>query len=182
VGEEAWLGQAPDAALARHLRRTLAAVRFRRGFKGIPACALPKEQWSVALPALRQLGRALAAINPAPSAAKPPPPRPSARAPRSPCRRWTAAEDALLGRMSDVEAARRLGRAVHSVRHRRLCLGRLKPPPTPPWTAEEDALLGTLPDRELARKLNRSAQAVAARRQHRGIAPVSTRASRKTPR
>ncbi len=44
-------------------------------------------------------------------------------------RGWSAAEDALLGRLRDVEVARKLGRTVVSVQVRRFKLGIPKPDP-----------------------------------------------------
>lgn len=61
---------------------------------------------------------------------------------------WTEEEDALIDTMPDSELAVKLGVTGHTVRSRRVKLG--KPnrwTQAREWTAEEDALLGKMPDR-----------------------------------
>ena len=83
---------------------------------------------------------------------------------------WTLQEQALLGKMSDAEVARRVGRTFCAVRNHRNRLGIPNfAHPSQRWTPEEVALLGTLPDRLLARKLRRTRLAVARRRSKLGI-------------
>ena len=91
--------------------------------------------------------------------------------PRAP--EWTLQEQALLGKMPDAEAARRLGRTFVAIRLQRSRLGipnygyparRFRQ-----WTSEELALLGTMPDRLLARKLRRTRISVTDRRSKLGI-------------
>ena len=82
-------------------------------------------------------------------------------------RPWQPREDALLGTASDVEIARRLGRTVANVSHRRHRLG--IPSHGHRWTPEADALLGRMPDQKLGRRLGCTAKAVARRRERLGI-------------
>src|SRR5438876_4658211 len=88
--------------------------------------------------------------------------------PRAP--EWTLQEQALLGKMPDAEAAKRLGRTIVAIRVRRQ---RLNIPnfgqPFKRWTSAEMALLGTMPDRVLARKLRRTRIAVTGKREQMGI-------------
>src|SRR5437867_4396705 len=88
--------------------------------------------------------------------------------PRAP--EWTLQEQALLGKMPDAEAAKRLGRTIVAIRVRRQ---RLNIPnfgqPFKRWTSAELALLGTMPDRLLARKLRRTRIAVTGKREQMGI-------------
>jgi len=85
-------------------------------------------------------------------------------------KQWTEEKDALLGKHPDREIARRLGRSVNSVEHRRTRLAiRLTDRAPRPWTPQEDALLGTLSDRLVAQKLGRTMKAVQSRRLSKGI-------------
>jgi hypothetical protein len=94
---------------------------------------------------------------------------------------WTARERALLGRVTDTEAARRLNRTLESVISMRRKLGiaarrsnyqpliKGRPPGNRKralWLEEEDALLGTMSDEKLAKKLGRPASTVTGRRQN----------------
>src|SRR5688572_4165134 len=83
----------------------------------------------------------------------------------SPVRRWTPAEDALLGRMRDEEVAARTGHPRSGVIQRRQKLGiPLRVRQKPLWTRIEDALLGSRPDHEIARRLQRPLKSVQGRR------------------
>jgi len=79
--------------------------------------------------------------------------------------RYTPEEDALLGTMSDREAAKLMGRSWIAVQGRR---NKLKIPKFDAklhqWTADEDALLGTMTDGALAARLGLTLSAVAHRR------------------
>jgi hypothetical protein len=78
---------------------------------------------------------------------------------------WTLQEQAILGKMPDAEAAKRLGRTFNAVRLRRSRLGIPNfGNPVRFWTPEELALLGTMPDRLLARKIRRTTIAITCRR------------------
>jgi hypothetical protein len=63
----------------------------------------------------------------------------------------------------DEEVARRIGRTVHAVRLRRICLG-IPDPGGHGWTAAEVALLGVAPDAERAGKIGRTPGAVTQKR------------------
>jgi len=85
-------------------------------------------------------------------------------------RLWSPEEEAILGQVSDAEAARQLGRTESAVHHHRIRLGRLlSDVEQRPWSAEETALLGTEPDAVIASKLNRTAHAVGRKRRQQGI-------------
>jgi excisionase family DNA binding protein len=96
-----------------------------------------------------------------------------------PGKAWSQPEDALLGTVSDSEAAARLGRSYNEVRWRRLKLGKGAPsnpmPPRHVFTPEEDALLGTMSDRALAKMLGHSRSIVIHRRKKLGISTFSVR-------
>jgi hypothetical protein len=96
-------------------------------------------------------------------------------------RRWTPAEDALLGTMPDPEVAQALQRTALGVRKRRRLLGvpPFADPAMRPWPAEEEKLLGTMPDAQLAHRLGRSTTAVKQRRKKRGIPIFGGRTSRR---
>jgi hypothetical protein len=80
---------------------------------------------------------------------------------------WRAEDDALLGAVSDQEAARRLGRSNSCVKARRVRLGIASC--CRRWTPAEDAGLGKVPDETLARRLGRTVEAVQTRREQLGI-------------
>ncbi|MBI1178465.1 hypothetical protein GC207_13605 [bacterium] len=173
--EDSLLGRLPDVVLSRQLNRTLAAVRFRRLDKKIPTCGCPPDQLPSAIAKLRGV---LCRVQAEKQKARALPSIPVGRFRRSgrdsrprKLRWWTAAEDKLLGTLSDGELARRLGRSTISVMRRRLRLGILLPVQSRLWTLEEDALVGAMPDRELAHKLNRTPAAVKIRRQRKGLPP-----------
>jgi hypothetical protein len=81
-------------------------------------------------------------------------------------KRWSDAEDQLLGTKSDRALARKLGRSVAAVKgrrhHKRIRF--LKP-----WRPEDDKILGTRPDSQIARLLGRPAYTVGWRRRKLGI-------------
>jgi len=73
----------------------------------------------------------------------------------------------MLGKASDAQVARRLGRSVTSVKARRLRLGIASSRQR--WTPEQDELLSKYPDKTLARRLGRTVKEVQARRERLGI-------------
>src|SRR5437667_8890369 len=80
-------------------------------------------------------------------------------------RRWTRAEERLLGTKPDAEVAALLGRTRFAVQLRRHSLGiPARYEDRSAWSPEEDKLVGTLPDTEVARILGRSIGSVKARR------------------
>lgn len=81
---------------------------------------------------------------------------------------WTLEEDRLLGTKPDQVLARKFGRPVSAVRHRRWKKRiRVKKD----WRPEDDKILGTRKDREVALLLGRSQTNVAWRRKKLGIPP-----------
>ena len=91
-------------------------------------------------------------------------------------REWTPREDAMLGRISDVEVSSLTGRPLLGVRSRRLRLGIAAHAADRPfgwqrWTPEEDAVLGTAPDHVVAEALGRTTDAISMRRRYKGIDP-----------
>jgi hypothetical protein len=86
--------------------------------------------------------------------------------------RWTKADIALLGKMTDEEVGRRTGRTVEGVRQKREGLGIPSPSEDRKvrWRPEEVAVLGTVPDKEAARRLGRSLRSVRLKRFKLGIA------------
>jgi hypothetical protein len=82
---------------------------------------------------------------------------------------WTLEEDRLLGTKPDQVLAKKFGRPVGAVRHRRwkkrIRLLRK------PWRPEDDKILGTRRDREVALLLGRSLGNVSWRRKKLGIPP-----------
>ena len=83
---------------------------------------------------------------------------------------WTAAEERLLGTVSDQDLAQRLGRSLRAISLRRHQLhipkfqsGRR------PWTRAEEELLGTMPDRRFAQRFKRSVRSVIVRRCEKAI-------------
>src|SRR5580765_1522643 len=98
-------------------------------------------------------------------------------------RKWTAAEDAQLGKLPDPEVARRIGLTPLSIFRRRTKLGipAYKPPiPNPrkkvaprakskPWTFAEVSLLGTDTDRAIGARLGLTREAGQKERRLRGI-------------
>jgi len=87
---------------------------------------------------------------------------------------WTQEDDALLGRFTDAEIARRTGRSNSAVWLRRKQLGIPRVPKANyrPWTTAGIALLGTMPDKELAARFGHSVGSTKAKRLTLGIAAV----------
>ena len=139
--EEALLGSKPDDQLARAFGRTVVAVEARRIQLGRPKPDAAFKVVKVIASGARR-GQAANTVNAKPGAVY--------------CT-WTAEEDALLGKFTDQEVARKLRYPVTRVRRRRRLLGLPSNNPNHRhWTKEEIALLGTGPDREVAQLVNRS--------------------------
>jgi hypothetical protein len=152
--EDAMLGSKPDAELARLFGRTALAVAARRIALGRPKLEARFKVIKVLAPAAR---------------GKPPANMAYAKPGARYCT-WTPEEDALLGKFTDQEVARKLGHAVARVRRRRHLLG--LPSNNPKhrhWTKEEIASIGTRPDREVAQLVNRSLENVRCKRLELGI-------------
>lgn len=81
---------------------------------------------------------------------------------------WTLEEDRLLGTKPDQVLARKFGRPVSAVRHRR---GKKRIRVKKDWRPEDDKILGTRTDRQIALLLGRSLTNVAWRRKKLGIPP-----------
>jgi hypothetical protein len=85
-------------------------------------------------------------------------------------RRWTRAEEKLLGTDRDTVIAKKLRRSEDAVADRRR---KLKIPKSgnqrPRYTPEQDRLLGTISDEELAHRLGRTPRAIQFRRTFLGI-------------
>jgi len=94
-------------------------------------------------------------------------------------REFTPEELALLGNVTDAEAADRIGlsrNAVGKHRRRRQIAPKHRHGPSPrPWTQEEDALLGTMSDQAVADRLGVSLGLVWKRRTELGIPTFSSR-------
>ena len=173
--EEQLLGTMPDKRLARRLKRSVETVRTRRAHKGIPVFD-PKKHWWTAeddkLLGLRPdaqvamlLGISEATVRYRRNQLrislpgrlrKVTPPKP-----------WRAEEIAMLGKASDAQVARRLGRSVTSVKTKRLRLGLASSRHR--WRLGQEVLLGKFPDQTLARRLGCTVKAVQARRERLGI-------------
>lgn len=81
---------------------------------------------------------------------------------------WTLEEDRMLGTKPDQVLARKFGRPVGAVRHRRW---KKRIRVTKAWRPEDDSILGTRKDREVALLLGRTQSNVSWRRQKLGIPP-----------
>ena len=152
--EKSLLGSKPDEELAQKFGRTVVAVGSRRIQLGRPKpdAAFKIIKVSTSGASRRQLANM---VNAKPGAAY--------------CT-WSVEEDALLGKLTDEEVARKLGYPVRRVRRRRQLLGRRNPNPRHRhWTKEEVALLGTRPDREVAPLVKRTLNNVRAKRLELGI-------------
>jgi hypothetical protein len=152
--EEALLGSQPDKELARKFGRTVAAVGARRIELDRPKPDAAFKIVKLSASSARR-GQMENKVNAKPGAAY--------------CT-WTAEEDALLGKFTDAEVARKLGYPVTRVRRRRHLL---ELPSNNPkhrhWTKDEIALLGTRPDREVASLVDRSLANVRFKRLELGI-------------
>lgn len=152
--EDSLLGSKPDEELARAFGRTVVAVEARRIQLDRPKPDAAFKVVKVIAPGIRR-NQPANTVNVKPGAAY--------------CT-WTAEEDALLGKLTDEEVARKLGYPVTRVRRRRRLLGLWNPNPNHRhWTNEETALLGTGPDREIAQLVNRSLENVRYKRLALGI-------------
>jgi hypothetical protein len=151
--EEALLGSKPDKELALAFRRTEKAVEARR-------CQLGRPKPDAAFKVIRLAS---------PDGGDPQPGTPHAKPGARYCT-WAAEEDALLGKFTDEEVARKLGYSLGRVRRRRQRL-RLRSgnPKHRHWTTEEIALLGTSPDREVGKLVNRTLENVRCKRLEMGI-------------
>ena len=156
TAEETLLGSKPDAELARLFDRTVEAVAARRSRLGRPKLEARFKVIPVLAASVQGKGTSPATAGTA---------KPGARY----CT-WTAAEDALLGKLTDLEVAHKLGYRIERVRRRRHLLGLpCNNPQRRHWTKEEIALLGTKPDREVAQLVNRSLENVRFKRLELGI-------------
>jgi hypothetical protein len=152
--EDALLGSKPDEELASTFGRTVQAVEGRRTELGRPK---PDAAFKVVKVVSSDASHGLpaSAVNAKPGAAY--------------CT-WTAQEDALLGKFTDEEVARKLDYPVTRVRRRRRLLGLQSSNPNHRhWTKEEIALIGTRPDREVGKMVNRSLANVRCKRLELGI-------------
>jgi hypothetical protein len=139
--EEALLGSQPDEGLALKFDRTVVAVASHRAQLGRPKPDVAFKVVKVIAPGVRGRQDAQTA---------------NVKRGAAYCT-WTAAEDSLLGELTDAEVARKLGYLLTRVRRRRRLLGLSNPNPNHRhWTKQEIALLGTAPDREVAQLVNRS--------------------------
>jgi len=152
--EEALLGSKPDKELARAFGRPVLAVGARRSDLGRSKPDAAFKIVKVVSSGVRH-GQPAPMVNAKPGAAY--------------CT-WTAAEDALLGKLTDEEVAHKLSYPVMRVRRRRRLLGLQSSNPNHRhWTTEEIALIGTLPDREVAKLVNRSLENVRCKRLALGV-------------
>ena len=91
--------------------------------------------------------------------------RPKRRPPVSSAKRpWLAEELALLGKVTDRQAAEQLNRTRCSTASQRCAMGIPRLPAETLWAKDELDLLGTVPDEEAARRLGRSVRAVQRKR------------------
>jgi hypothetical protein len=169
--EDALLGSFTDREVAERLNRTLGAVRDRRKYLGIAAVGHAPQAFRMEREPRDRYARLFAAKS-----------NQELRAilgwsyKRIRTRRrqlaggrvrktqpeWTLEEDRLLGTKPDQVLARKFGRPVSAVRHRRWKKRirlHLKP-----WRPEDDRLLGTRTDHQIAMLLRRSVTNVAWRR------------------
>ena len=192
--EERLLGTKPDRELARQFGRTVAAVQARRVIRRIPSALPTARRWTPREDARlgtktdaeigRLLGRGAAGV------------RRRRRLLGIPLtqwligkfmvRKWTAAEEDLLGRLPDYDVADQLGRSytsvaarrrslrrpaipspvrrVHRARHRRKTFSAWRE-----WTVAEELLLGTQTDRKVALQMGRTTAAVTRKRSMLGV-------------
>jgi len=176
--EDALLGKLTDREVAEKLTRTLGAVRDRRKFLGKSAVGHAPQPFRTEREPRDGYARLLATKS-----------NQELRAilgwsyKRIHTRRrqlaggkvrkqqpeWTLEEDRLLGTKPDQVLARKFGRLVSAVRHRRWKKRirlHLKP-----WRPTDDRILGTRTDREVALLLGRSVTNVGWRRKKLGIPP-----------
>lgn len=86
-------------------------------------------------------------------------------------RRWSPSEQAILGRLTDAAASRKLRVNYHAVRYvrRRLGIAGKQPSVRVSWTPQLDRLLGKLTDGQVAARAGCTAAGVARRRWKLGI-------------
>jgi hypothetical protein len=185
--EDALLGKLTDREVAEKLNRTLAGVRDRRKFLGKPAVGRapqpfrmerePRDHYArlFSMKSDRELqailGWSYRRIHTRRRQL-------AGGKVRKQQPEWTLEEDRLLGTKPDAVLARKFGRPVSAVRHRRW---KKRIRMTKPWRPEDDRLLGTRPDRQVALLLGRSVTNVGWRRAKLGI-PPKTRPQLWTPR
>src|SRR6266404_3826859 len=177
--EDALLGKITDRELAEKLNRTLYCVRGRRKFLGKAAVGYAPQPFRMEQEPRDRYARLFASKS-----------NQELRAilgwtyKRIQTRRrqlaggkvrklqpeWTLEEDRLLGTKPDQVLARKFGRPVSAVRHRR---GTKRIRVKKDWRPEDDKVLGTRTDHEIALLLGRSVTNVAWRRNKLGIAPKS---------
>jgi hypothetical protein len=87
-------------------------------------------------------------------------------------RRWTIAEEMLVGTNTDRAIARKLNRTSHSVLRKRCELEIPGFYRRKPWTEADERLVRTLPARAAARRLRRTLKAVMHRRGVLGLRQV----------
>ncbi len=156
AAEEAALGTRPDEELARALGRRVKTVARRRQELGKSKPGGGVKWIKVAAQGVGTAG----AVN-------------TAKGKRGWCT-WKPEQDALLGRFTDAEVARKLGIKLPRVRRRRMLLG--VPNNNPAlrwWTPEELALLGTRPDSEVAPLVKRTLKNLREKRLREGIPPCN---------
>ena len=129
--EEQLLGTMSDERLARRLKRSVKTVRTRRAHKGIPVFNPKRHRWTAEddkLLGLRPDAQVAMLLGISEGTVR----RrrnqlhislPGQLRKVSPRRPWPAEEDAMLGKATDAQVARRLGRSVMSVKTRRVRLG-----------------------------------------------------------
>lgn len=179
------LGKVPDRVVAKKTGLHLRTVGEERRRRGIPPSWAwqPKVEWTpekIAVLGTCSDGDAaqILGISRTTVAMKrkrlgiPPyhPPRPYLRRPD--CIQWRPAHLALLGKVSDHEAARRLRISLTTVRLKRVELG-IQPfqerPETFEWTPEQIAKLGTVRDTDLAEEMGVTISVVWKKRTQLGI-------------
>lgn len=177
--EDGLLGKLTDREVVEKLNRTLGAVRDRRKFLGKPAVGHAPQPFRIEREPRGHYARLFATKS-----------NQELRAilgwsyKRIHTRRrqlaggkvrklqpeWTLEEDRLLGTRPDQVLARKFGRPVSAVRHRRWKKRiRVKKD----WRPEDDKILGTRTDHDVALLLGRSVTNVAWRRKRLGIPPKS---------
>ncbi len=163
----ALLGTAMDSVIAKKLNCTTEAIKYQRDKKGVPAFrqlhfwtkaedkivmgySCKEAVWRLNLPqhAIESRRRSLRAGNVG-----------------IPARKWPAQETALLGKYTDTQLARKLGRSRGTVTWKRRALHiHAKGDYSRRWTPEEERRLGTMPDAQLAPVLKRGIKSLQMRR------------------
>jgi hypothetical protein len=184
--EDALLGRLTDREVAEKLNRTLSGVRDRRKYLGKTAVGQPPQPFRMERASRSRLARLFATKSNRELTAilglsleqiswkrrrldggkitKSLP-------------EWTLEEDRLLGTKPDQVLARKFGRPVSAVRHRRW---KKRIRVRKDWRPEDDKILGTRKDREVGLLLGRSLTNVSWRRRKLGI-PAKAKPRRWTP-